>query len=83
MAVKFLIGEDENSELGVLTEYLATFKDVFENENHSNLLSDLVITLPFIISTGRERKILAGQQLINIDGMSINGQLTIEGSLVI
>ena len=83
MAVKFLIGEDEIGELGVQTEYLAEFKDVFENENHSNLLSELINTLPFIISTGRETKIAAGKQLNNVDGLELYGQLTIEGSLVI
>jgi len=83
MAVKFLIGEDENNELGVSTEYLAQFKDVFEDGNHSRLLSELIHSLPFIIPTGKEIKIISGEQLINIDGLEINGQLTLEGSLVV
>ena len=36
-----------------------------------------------ISETNKEIKIPSGQQLINVDGMEINGQLIIEGSLVI
>ena len=83
MAARFLIGEDNNVEYGVPREYLAQFNDVYEDENYSRLLSELIYSLPFIISTNKEFKIPSGQQLINIDGIEVNGQLTIEGSLVI
>ncbi len=83
MAVKFLIGEDETNELGIPTEYLAEFKDVFEDSNHSRLLSELIHSLPFIIPTNKEIIIISGEQLFNFDGLEINGQLTLEGSLVV
>jgi len=83
MAARFLIGEDNGIEYGTPREYLALFADIFEDENYSRLLTDLIYSLPFIIPTNKEIKIPSGQQLINVDGMEINGQLSIEGSLVI
>lgn len=37
----------------------------------------------FHIPTDREVKIPEGHQLVNIDGLEIDGQLTVEGSVVI
>jgi len=80
---KFAIYEFEGEEFGQPNEYRAVAVDIWEDEDYSRDVNGLLYSHPHIVGVGKEVKVPSSQQLINIDGLEIRGQLTLSGSLVV
>lgn len=81
--VKFAILELNGEEFGGPNEHHAIAEEVYEDESLGRRTSDVLYSHPFIIGQDKDIIIPNSQQLINVDGFEIKGQLTIAGSLVI
>lgn len=80
---KYSILELDGEEFEVPTEHRALVEEIWEDEDYTRKLHELVYTHPHVILVGKEVIIKAGQQLFVSDGIEIQGQLTIDGSLVV
>lgn len=81
--VKFAVYEINGEEYAIAVEHRAIAEEVYEDESLGRRTKQLLYSHPYIIGAGKEVEIPSSQQLINIDGFEIRGQLSITGSLVI
>ena len=83
MAVKVGILEQNGEEYEVPYEHRLIAEDVYEDDNYTETVNNLLYSHPHTIVADKEVVIPENYQLINEDGLTIYGQLTIEGSLVL
>jgi len=81
--VKFAILEENSVEYGGPVEHYAIAEEIFEDALRNRRVDELLYSHPHVIGAGKEVIVPSNQQLINIDGFEIKGQLTLTGSLVI
>lgn len=81
--VKYAILELNGEDFGGPVEHRAISDEIYEDDSLGRRVKQLLYSHPHIIGSNKEVEIPDSQQLINIDGLEVRGQLIITGNLVV